>query len=278
VPIIRHPDVRRMLMGMKAYTEGLRSFVYYVAELFDKQACAASDEEKENYEDIISLLTPIIKAYCTDRGFECTVQAVQVYGGYGYTRDYPVERLMRDAKINSIYEGTNGIQAMDLLGRKLGMKKGAVFMTLLGDIGHIISRAKETPGLAELAGKLETAVNRLAETAMQIGKTAMSADFKVAFSFASPFLDAMGDVIMGWMLLWRAAVAQPALDKLVGNTSEAERKEFIEKNKNAAFYAGQIQSARYFIEAVLPVTLGRMDAIRAGSKAIVEIPEAGFGG
>ncbi len=278
VPIIRHPDVRRMLMGMKAYTEGLRSFVYYVAELFDKQACAASNEERENYEDIISLLTPIIKAYCTDRGFECTVQAVQVYGGYGYTRDYPVERLMRDAKINSIYEGTNGIQAMDLLGRKLGMKKGAVFMTLLGDIGHIIGRAKETPGLAELAGKLETVVNRLAETAMQIGKTAMSADFKVAFSFASPFLDAMGDVIMGWMLLWRAAVAQPALDKLVGNTSEAERREFIEKNKNAAFYAGQIQSARYFIEAVLPVTLGRMDAIRAGSKAIVEIPEAGFGG
>jgi len=88
----------------------------------------------------------------------------------------------------------------------------------------------------------------------------------------------MGDVIMGWMLLWRAAVAQPALEKLVGNTSEAERREFIEKNKNAAFYAGQIQSAHYFIEAVLPVTLGRMDAIRAGSKAIVEIPEAGFGG
>ena len=277
VNIIRHPDVRRMLLSMKAYTEGMRSFAYYVAELFDKEACASTPEEKEGYADLIGLLTPIIKSYLTDRGFECTVQAVQVYGGYGYTRDYPVERLMRDAKINSIYEGTNGIQAMDLLGRKLGMKKGAVFMAFLAEIAKVIAQAKQTQGLEALSGKLETAMNRLGETAMYIGKTAMSPDFKVAFSYATPFLDVMGDVITAWMLLWRAAVAQPALEKLVGDAQGEERRALIEKNKNAAFYAGQIKSAEYFIEAVLPVTLGRMDAIQAGSKAVVDILEPSFG-
>jgi alkylation response protein AidB-like acyl-CoA dehydrogenase len=278
VSIIRHPDVRRMLMWMKAYTEGMRSFVYYISYLFDKEECAASDEEKAAINDLIEILTPIIKSYCTDRGFECTVQAMQVYGGYGYTRDYPVEQLMRDSKINSIYEGTNGIQAMDLLGRKMGMKKGAVFMNLLVEIQKVIATAKQTTGLSELAELMETVVNRLGGTAMNIGKTAMSLDFKVAFSHASPFLDVMGDVIMGWMLLWRANVAAPKLEKLVGDAEGDARVEKINKNKNAAFYEGQIKTAEYFIQTILPITLGRMDSIEAGSKAVVEIPEASFGG
>jgi len=278
VHIIRHPDVRRMLLSMKAYSEGMRSFAYYVAELFDKEICAATQEEKEGYADLIELLTPVIKSYLTDRGFECTVQAVQVYGGYGYTRDYPVERLMRDSKINSLYEGTNGIQAMDLLGRKLGMKNGAVFMALMAEMMKTINAAKQAGALEALAKKVEAAVNRLGETAMHMGKTAMSADFKVAFSYATPFLDVMGDVIMAWMLLWRAVVAQPALEELIGNAQGEDLDKLVEKNKNAAFYAGQIKSAEYFIEAVLPVTLGRMSAIEAGSKAVVAIPEPAFGG
>lgn len=278
VEIIKHPDVRRMLMSMKTYTEGMRSFVYYIAYLFDKQECAASEEEKTSISDLIEILTPIIKSYCTDRGFECTVQAMQVYGGYGYTKDYPVERLMRDSKINSIYEGTNGIQAMDLLGRKMGMKKGAVFMSLLGEIMKVIATAKETEGLAELAEQLETVVNRLGGTAMHMGKTAMSLDFKVAFAHALPFLDVMGDVVMGWMLLWRANVAAPKLAELVGDAEGDARLEKIVKNKNAAFYNGLIKSAEYFIQTVLPVTLGRMDSIEGGCKAVVEIPEVSFGG
>jgi hypothetical protein len=278
VSIIRHPDVRRMLMWMKTHTEGMRSFVYYVASLFDKMECAESEEEKTAIDDFIGILTPIIKSYCTDRGFECTVQAMQVYGGYGYTADYPVERLMRDSKINSIYEGTNGIQAMDLLGRKMGMKKGAIFMEFLGEIQKVVAQAKETKGLEGLAEQLETAVNRLGGVAMHMGKTAMSLDFKVAFSHAMPFLDVMGDVIMGWMLLWRANVSAPKLDELLGDLEGDARLEKINKNKNAAFYEGQVRSAEYFIQAILPVTLGKMAAIEAASKAIVEIPEVSFGG
>jgi hypothetical protein len=189
-----------------------------------------------------------------------------------------VERLMRDSKINSIYEGTNGIQAMDLLGRKMGMKKGAVFMEFLGEIQKVTAQAKGIKGLEGLAELLEAAVNRLGGVAMHMGKTAMSLDFKVAFSHALPFLDVMGDVIMGWMLLWRANVAAPKLAELLGDLEGEARLEKINKNKNAAFYEGQVKSAEYFIQAILPVTLGKMASIEAGSKAIVEIPEVSFGG
>jgi alkylation response protein AidB-like acyl-CoA dehydrogenase len=278
VSIMKHPDVRRMLMWMKAHAEGMRSFIYYTAYLFDKEAMAKTEEEKAQYSDLIDILTPVIKAYCTDRGFEATVHAMQVYGGYGYIADYPIERLFRDSKINSIYEGTNGIQAMDLLGRKLGMKKGMAFMGFLGEVQKTIARAKETKGLEEFARKLEEAVNRLGEVAMHLGKTAMSPKVKAAFSFASPFLEVTGDIIMAWMLLWRAAVAAPKLDELTGGAEGEERIGKIEKNKNAAFYEGQVKTAEYFIMSMLPVTLGKMDAIQATNSATVEIPEVSFGG
>jgi alkylation response protein AidB-like acyl-CoA dehydrogenase len=278
VPIIRHPDVRRMLMWMKSHVEGMRSFIYFINSLFDRQACSDDKEEKEYYQDQIDLLTPIIKSYCSDRGFEICVEAVQVYGGYGYTRDYPVEQLLRDCKIASIYEGTNGIQAMDLLGRKLGMKGGVVFMNFLEEIQKITGRAKKINGLEDLAARVDAAANRLGETAMYLGKTAISSEFKVAFAFAKPFLDVMGDVCMAWMLLWRATLAVPKLEKLVGGLDLKTRQEKADKNKDAAFYEGQLQSAKYFINSILPITMGKMNAIEAGDAATVEIPEASFGG
>ncbi len=277
VPIIRHPDVKRMLMWMKSHVEGMRSFVYYIGHLLDKELLADSEEQKTFFEDLISLLTPVVKSYCTDRGFEATVQAMQVYGGYGYTKDYPVERLMRDSKINSIYEGTNGIQAMDLLARKIGMKKGTVFMSFLGEIQKTIATAKSV-GLNDAAEKLEKSVNRLGEVAMHMGKTAMSPDVKIAFGQACPFLDTMGDVIMAWMLLWRAAIAKPALEKLIGDAQGGEKAEILKKNKNAAFYDGQLKSANYYINTILPITGGRMDSILAGDPSVAEIDEVSFGG
>ena len=277
VPIIRHPDVRRMLLWMKSHIEGMRSFVYYVAQLFDKTMTAESENEKELAKDLIELLTPIVKSYCTERGFEVTVQAMQVYGGYGYITEYPVERILRDSKIHSLYEGTNGIQAMDLLARKLGMKKGGVFMNFLGEIQKVIAQAKETGGLLDAAKQLEAVIGRLGEVAMHMGTMAMSENFKAAFGHASPFLMAMGDVIMGWMMLWRATVAAPKLMKLTEGLDDAARIEKISKNKNAAFYEGQMKSAEYFIHTILPITIGNLNSIAAGNKAVVEIPEAAFG-
>ncbi|MBF0117867.1 MAG: acyl-CoA dehydrogenase [Desulfobacterales bacterium] len=275
VPIISHPDVRRMLLNMKSYVDGMRSFIFYTAYCFDKAKCGTTDKERERYDGLTEILTPVVKAYCTERGFEICDQAMQVYGGYGYTAEYPIEQLLRDCKISTIYEGSNGIQAMDLLGRKLGMKKGMIFMSFIEEVQKTIAQAKNIKGLEQLAAKVEEVTNKLLETAMHLGKTAMSADFKTAFAFAHPFLTAMGDVIMAWMLLWRAIISIPKLEKLVGTS---DKNEVIEKNKNAAFYDGQILSAEHFICTILPVTLGRMNAIMANNSATVKISEKSFGG
>lgn len=277
VPIIRHPDVRRMLMWMKAHVEGMRSLIFYASSLFDRRTVATDETETQFNQGLIDLLTPVIKSYCSDRGFEVCVEAVQVFGGYGYTQDYPVEQLLRDCKIASIYEGTNGLQAMDLLARKLGMQKGLVFMNFLGEIQKTIARARQISALQRLADNVEKAVNRLGETALQIGQTAMSPNFKAAFAFAKPFLDVMGDVCMAWMLLWRATAAATKIEKLAGSLEPSVRQTHARKNKEAAFYEGQIQSARYFINAILPVTLGKMKAIDGVDAAAIDIPEESFG-
>jgi alkylation response protein AidB-like acyl-CoA dehydrogenase len=278
VPIIRHPDVRRMLLWMKSHVEGMRSLIYWTSAMIDKQACSDDEEEKDYLQGIIDLLTPVIKSYCSDRGFEICVEAMQIYGGYGYTQDYPVEQLLRDCKIASIYEGTNGIQAMDLLGRKLGMKNGAVFLNFMAEIQKTTAEAKKIPVLAEMAARVDEAVNRLGEIAMYLGQTAMSPDVKVAFAFAKPFLDVIGDTCLSWMHLSRALVAVPKLEKLVGGLDPEARQRKAETNKNAAFYEGQVQSAKYFINSILPITLGKMNAIAAGDGAAVDIPESAFGG
>jgi hypothetical protein len=278
VPIICHPDVRRMLLQMKAYVDGMRSFVYYVAYCFDKKSSAKTRQEKERYNDFTELLTPIIKAYCSERGQFVCEQAIQVHGGYGYTKEYPVEQLYRDCKITSIYEGTNGIQAMDLLGRKLGMKKGTVFLDFLNEIKAAIANAREIPRLEGLAGRVETALNRLSEVAMHISKTAYSRDIKLAFAYAHPFMEVVGDVVMAWMLLWRATAAVPRLEKLAGSADEEAILSKVAKNKDAAFYAGQLKSAEFFISAMLPVTMGKMNAIAAPTPAAIDIHEKSFGG
>ncbi len=265
VPIIRHPDVRRMLLWMKAHVEGMRSLVYYTARCFDRMAAVSDESERQLSADFTELLTPLVKAYCATRGFEVCVQAMQVFGGYGYTREYPVEQRARDGKIASIYEGTDGIQAMDLLGRKLGMKKGTVFMAFLSEIGNTVAAAKENEALAALAVDVEAAANRLGEVALHIGRTAMSPEFKTAFACAHPFMMIMGDVIMAWMLLWRAVEASQKLAEGA-------------KQKDIEFYNGQIQTARYYIRSVLPGTVGQMNACTSGDDAVVAISEEAFGG
>ncbi|MFO7749847.1 MAG: acyl-CoA dehydrogenase [Desulfobacteraceae bacterium] len=264
VPIINHPDVKRQLMSMKAYVDGMRSLLYYTGMLFDRVKTAENDEEREKYQGLIELLTPVVKAYCTDRAFDVCVQGVQVFGGYGFIQEYPQEQLLRDCKITSIYEGTNGIQAMDLLGRKLGIKKGKPFMDLLGEINATIARAKKHDSLAAMAEKVQAAANKLGETAMYMGTTAMSEKVLDAFASAHPFLDATGDVCLAWMELWRAAVA-------VEKTEKAGKKDL-------PFYQGQVKTAEYFITYTLPSTMGKMDAVQSNITAIMEMPEAAFAG
>jgi len=265
VAIINHPDVRRNLMWMKSYLDGMRSFLYYAAACETKAHLSENEEERELNNGLFELLTPLIKDYLSVHGHEVCVQAIQVYGGAGYTKDYPVEQYARDCKITSIFEGTSGIQAMDLLARKLGMKKGQVFMTFLGEIQKTVTAAKQIEGLDEMAAKLETTSNRLGEIAMHLGTKAMSLEFKVAFAHSQPFLESMGDTIMGWMLLWRAVVASQKL----GNGA---------KKKDTLFYQGQVKTADFFISTLLPLTRGRMEAIEGGCSAAIDMDNDAFGG
>ena len=264
VPIIQHPDVRRMLISMKAYVEGMRSLLYYAGFLTDQMTVSGDEDEKARLQGILDLLIPVCKGYVTDRAFDICSTGVQVYGGYGFTKEYPQEQLLRDCRITLIYEGTNGIQAMDLLGRKLGMNKGKPIMDLMGEIQQTIAQAKAIDSLKEFASRLEKALNRLGEVAMHLGATAMSPQVMNAFAFAHPFLEASGDVILTWMLLWRGVIAAKALEKGA-------------KKKDQAFYEGQLKSVQYFAQAVLPITMGKMDAIMTTSSAAVDISEDAFG-
>ncbi len=263
VPIIQHPDIRRMLITMKAYVEGMRSLVYYIGMCEDKATLSEDEKEKDTLHSLIEFLTPIAKGYVTDRSFEMCSLGLQVYGGYGYIKEYPMEQLLRDCRITPIYEGTNGIQAMDLLGRKLGMKGGKIILALFEAIQETVQNAKQTTGLDGLAEKVEEAVNKLGEVAMHIGKTAMSDKILNAFAFAHPFMEVSGDVVMSWMLLWRAQIAV-----------SAEKP----KKKDMAFYEGQVKSAEFYINSVLPATLGKMNAVLGTNGAAVEISEDAFGG
>jgi len=264
VPIIQHPDVRRQLLTMKAYVEGMRSILYFVSFLEDKMTITDDPAKKASYQGMIDLLIPIAKGYVTDRAFDVCSMGVQVYGGYGFIRDYPQEQLLRDCRITMIYEGTNGIQAMDLLGRKLGLNKGQPIMDLFGRVQKTIAAAKAIPETERYAAKVEAAVNKLGEVAMTLGATAMSPEMLKAFAFAHPFMDACGDVVLAWMLLWRAQVAAEKISRA--------------KKKDRPFYEGQIKSCEFFTQCMLPVTMGKLAAIQGASGAAVEISEDAFGG
>jgi alkylation response protein AidB-like acyl-CoA dehydrogenase len=265
IPIIQHPDVRRQLLTMKVYVEGIRSLLYYIGLLSDKIAVSDTPDKKAVYQGIIDVLIPIAKGYVTDRSFDVCNIGIQIYGGYGYIKDYPMEQLLRDCRITMIYEGTNGIQAMDLLGRKLGLNDGKSVMDLLGVIQKTLSTAKNIPILKDETDAVERAVNKLAEVALQLGAAAASPKVLDAFAFAYPFMEAAGDVVMAWLLLWRAAVAADALKN-------------APNKKDTAFYEGQLKNAEFFTQVILPVTFGKMEAILMTNGAAVDISEASFGG
>jgi hypothetical protein len=275
--IIEHPDVRRQLLNMKAWVEGMRSLIYFNGKCSDIAATTDDPTTREKYADMVELLTPLVKGYVTDRALEVCSHGVQVFGGYGYIKEFPVEQLMRDSRIYMIYEGTNGIQAMDLLGRKLAMKGGKLFTDFIDEIRSVIVRAKEVEGLTAITEKVERAVERLESTAKVIGERSRSKDVLNAYSFAHPFLEVTGDVAMAWMLLWRASVAAPKLAKKAGSLDWETVAEKAAKNKDVAYYAGQIRTAQFFINTLLPSALAKMDAIVEGDTSVEEMPEASFG-
>lgn len=277
VTIINHPDVKRQLLNMKAYTEGMRSLIYYYGKCQDIVHTTEDEAFKAETAALIEVLTPLVKGYVTDKALEVCSHGVQVYGGYGYCSEFPVEQLMRDSRIFMIYEGTNGIQAMDLIGRKLSMNKGASFAYFLDQIKKTIDEAKGVDGVQPLAEKVAHAVSRLEELAADIGARARSEKALNAYAFAHPFLEITGDVTFAWMHLWRAAVAAPKLAKKAGSLDKEAVAAKAAKNKDTAFYAGQMATAKFFINTLLPATYGKMDAILEGDTCVEDILDVSFG-
>ncbi len=281
VPIICHPDVRRMLLWMKAHVDGIRALMYYLPYCADRLRIAGDEAEKDKWQGMLEVMTPICKAYCSDMAFRVTETAIQVYGGYGYCSEYPVEQFMRDIKIASLYEGANGIQALDLIGRKLGMKKGLYFMNMLGEMGATVIKYQENPDLKDLAADVQAAVNLLAELGMYFAGCAKAGRFLIPVANAYPFLMMMGKVIMSWLLLWEAGVAAEKLTDLyraqaIDPQNAGQVQAFVKDHQDAAFYAGKGASARYFIKHVLPEVYAASTAIRSEDLSMIEIADESF--
>ncbi|HPA83658.1 MAG TPA: acyl-CoA dehydrogenase [Deltaproteobacteria bacterium] len=281
VPIIQHPDVRRMLLWMKSSVDSLRALAYFTAYCFDMEKVVQDEVEKDKWLGYAEILTPIVKAYSSDIGFRVTETAMQCYGGYGFCCEYPIEQFLRDEKIASIYEGANGIQALDLIGRKLGMKKGAYFMNLLSEMNNTIAKYKDLNGVKDFAGDVQNAVNKMAEMGLYLATCGKQGKFLVPINNAYPFLMMMGKVVSGWFLLWEAGVAQQKLDELakaqgVDQGDAAAWAQFVKGNKNAAFYTGKIYSAKFFAKNVLPEVDAAATAIKNEDMSILEIPEESF--
>lgn len=281
VPIIQHADVRRMLLWMKAHVEGFRALTYYTAVCEDRVHASADEAQREKCRGIVEVLTPIVKAYCSDMAFKVTELAIQTYGGYGYCSEYPVEQFMRDIKIASIYEGANGIQALDLVGRKLGLKKGMYFMFLLGEMNATITKYQGNAALKDMAENVQRAVNTLTEMAMYFAGSAKAGKFLIPVGNAYPFLMMMGKVVMAWLLLWEAGVAREKLDEIAAGkgidlADTGKLSALAKEDIDAAFYIGKIAAARYFIKHVLPEVDAAVTAIKSEDLSMIDIPEESF--
>ena len=278
VAIISHPDIRRSLMWMKSHVEGMRSLNYFIAYCIDLEHIAPTDAEKAKTKGLIELLTPISKAYCSDKAVEICSLGMDVFGGYGYCREYPMEQYLRDVKIATIYEGTNYIQSLDLVGRKLGQNKGANLMNLFGEITGAIGRARETEVLKGCADRLEKAMGAIGDLCMTFATWGRSMDYVLPVMNARPFLMMMGDLIIGWRLLDAALIAQGRLGDLYRDAgADASLGAALAKeNAEVAFYQGKVASARYFIANVIPTIEGRCESIKLGDKTPVEIADESF--
>ncbi|WP_158542548.1 acyl-CoA dehydrogenase [Lujinxingia litoralis] len=275
VAIIEHPDVRRNLMTMKAYGEALRALLLNTAFMSDFALYSEDEAEKTKAQDMLDLLTPICKAFCSDMGFKMTELAMQVFGGYGYIKEYGVEQKMRDVKIASIYEGTNGIQALDLLGRKMRMKSGGLFLTWLQDTNEFLGSLSEDETFGEMAKQVDAAKNALGEAAF--GFTASGKkDPEYPLLHATPYLRMFGLVESARLLLKQATVAQSKLsaiwdEKGVSADDAEARQALIEQNDDARFYENKVKTAQFFIYQILPEARAILKSIQSGDRSALEV-------
>ena len=257
-PIIVHPDVRRMLMDGRAFNEGMRALALWGALQVDLSHKAATPAERELADDMIGLLTPVIKGYGTDKGYEIATAAQQVYGGHGYIREWGMEQFVRDARIAQIYEGTNGIQAMDLVGRKLGMNGGRALRAYLALVEQAIADAPDS--LAVIRDAVKTALGELQAATLWLIQNGLSNPDN-AGAGAAAYMHLMGITALGHMWLQMAKVAREALDAGQGD---------------ADFMNVKLVTARYFAERFVPDAGALRRKLEAGAESLMALPAEAF--
>jgi alkylation response protein AidB-like acyl-CoA dehydrogenase len=266
VPIIEHADVRRMLLDMKSRVEGIRALIIKLAHHNDRAKVArGKDDEKAKYhEGQVDLLVPLVKAYSTDQSFRICETAMQTFGGVGYTKDFPVEQYCRDSKIFSIYEGTNHIQAMDLVGRKLGQAGGQNLQAYLGDVGAFVQKHSADATIGAAVKTLGSAQEALSGCAMKLLMWFQTGNVGLVPLHANRFLEMMSETTVGWMLLEGASIA-------------IEKKKTVPAgHPDVAFYEGKISAALYYARNVLPGVELKAKLMGEEDKSPLEIQDASF--
>lgn len=263
VEIIRHPDVRRMLMLQKAFAEGLRALVLWTAQLQDDVMLKGGNKSPEAHksEALNDLMLPLVKGYSSEKVYDLLAQSLQCFGGSGYCQDYPIEQYIRDQKIDSLYEGTTHIQALDLFMRKIGKDRGATLQSLQAQIKLTVDSLVDTPELAEERAALEAALGELGGIMQLMLGKAMQSVYHVGFE-ANRVLFALAELVIGWRLVVGAQVAQSKLAKAAGD--------------DVAFYRGKLAAARFYVRNVLPNLALTRQLISKGDLELMNLPDEAF--
>jgi alkylation response protein AidB-like acyl-CoA dehydrogenase len=259
-PIIVHPDVRRMLLRMKSQVEPARAIAYWIGLELDRAEKDPDPAARAAADDLVALMTPIIKSYFTDLGYEAANLAVQTYGGHGYIREQGVEQLVRDARITQIYEGANGIQALDLVGRKLGQHMGRLLRRFFHPALAFVEANQANPKMGEFVLPLAKALARLQQVTGWLAEKGLR-DPEEAGAAASDYLRLFGLVALAYM--W-CRITETALAKLANGGGEKE------------FYEAKLSTARFYMARVLPEANTLFQTIMAGKKPLMELAEAAF--
>ncbi|MBE1237466.1 acyl-CoA dehydrogenase C-terminal domain-containing protein [Phaeovibrio sulfidiphilus] len=260
-PIIVHPDVRRMLLTQRAYAEGCRALAVWVAMALDNESRNPDPEERAAASDLVALMTPVVKALLTDLGSEAANLGMQVLGGHGYIREHGMEQYVRDCRIAQIYEGTNGIQALDLVGRKLPEGQGRLLRQFFHPVEAFIAEHSGNEALAPFIGPLQKVFGRLQQATGFIAERGM-ADPEEAGAASSDYLRLFGFTALAWLWARMVVVSMPK----VGTHEDP-----------TGFHVAKIATARFFMERVLPQTSGLFAAIMAGGGSMSTFPDEAFG-
>lgn len=262
VPILAHADVRRMLLTQKCYVEGALQLCLYCARLVDVADESGDEALVRRNRLLLEILTPIAKAWPSEWCLEANKLAIQVLGGYGYTRDHPLERLYRDNRLNPIHEGTNGIQSLDLLGRKVVMENGLAFRHMLEAMGEDIGEAMADPQLSDLVAALQGAIDLLSRTTVRLVSAAREGKTDLFLANSHSYLLMTGHIVIAWMWLRQSVAAAKGLRNAEG--------------ADAGFYAGKLIAARFFFSHELP-KIGPMAALLSSlDRLVLDMPDEGF--